>query len=204
MVDEAVLDEIRRCNRLPREHAGFFNWHEKEIKEAGVTDIFLDPRNHEGQHSFETFNVNPNDPPDIWLFDGNGDKTGLEITELVNSQAIDAQIHGLSNYWSECERWANKEYFEEKINEQVSQKSDKCRDLVSEALNFELLFHCDELWVEKCCDAFLSEGVNMNPHVFGRVWLLLSYSPHLKRCKLIKLGETYNDGFKQTPKSGAA
>ena len=87
-----LLGAIREGARLLRTHASFFNWKDKKVKESGLVEEFLDPQNHRAQHDFCAFDVPAQDPPDAVLIDTGARRTALEVAELVNKDAIRAQI----------------------------------------------------------------------------------------------------------------
>ena len=186
-MDAEVLKEIIKYSRLPREHASFYNWHEKGVKESGIVNYFLDERNHKGIHDFVSFSVPKSDPPDAWIFEASGNKVALEITELVNRDAITAQIHDKPNYWEECERWASKPYFQDRLNERVQEKQEKCSNLFSSCVDVQLLMHTDEMWVESCYERHFEHGLKLAAHSFSKIWLMLSYSPRKQLCPVILL-----------------
>ena len=159
------------------------------MKESGIIGYFLDKRNHEGAHQFTSFTVPKKDPPDAWLYDKDKCKTALEITELVNRNAIDAQIHNKPEYWSECERWADLNYFESQLNIRILEKENKCSVLFEQDHSVHLLLHTDEMWLESCYEAHLRNGATICQNGFSCIWLLLSYSSHTQSNPVIKLWE---------------
>ena len=65
-----------------------------------------------------------NDPPDVWVYDKNQNKVALEITELVNEAAIDADICGKPEYGEECKKWSDIDYFRTQLNQLNSRKTE--------------------------------------------------------------------------------
>lgn len=193
--DTDLLDAIREGATLPRTHASFFNWKNKGVKESGLVDEFLDPHNHCGQHDFRAFDVPAQDPPDTVLIDANGKKTALEVAELVNEDAIRAQIeHAKANilataraYSRECEKWAAPIYLAECLNALIEIKNQKCDKLFDSGTEVQLLLHSDEMYLEACYKSHLSLGMRVRTRRFSRVWLLLSYSPQTQSCPLIEI-----------------
>ena len=75
---EGVICEMRKRIELPRQHASSYNWHDKQQKEKGIVQIFLE---HRGEaHSFIDFEMTAEgkDPPDAWVFESEGERTALE------------------------------------------------------------------------------------------------------------------------------
>ncbi len=186
---------FKKLASLPRRHASHNHSHDKEAKEAGIVDDFLDPKNHKGQHIFQSFIISKKDPPDAILFDYQKENTLLEITELVNKDAIIAQIaHTKENtkasakkYSLECERWADVKYFEHKLNELISTKDKKCADLFDTGKEVQLLIHTDEPYLETYYNEHFSSDLTIVKSRFSRIWLLLSYSSELQYSLLLEV-----------------
>lgn len=62
MIKNELLHTIQNLRRLKRQHASFYDWPEKQIKESGIVDEFLDPNNHKGIHDYVSFSIPDNDP----------------------------------------------------------------------------------------------------------------------------------------------
>ena len=174
---------------MQRKHASFFNWSDKQTKEAGIVDEFLDPENHGGKHSFTCFELECSDPPDAWVFDSSNQRTALEIRELVNKGAITAQINhnhegGLERarvYATEAEKWSDLTYFVDQVNEAISEKDKKCVKLFADGHAVQLLFHSDEMYLTAgTCSQHIASGPAIEIKRFQRVWLLFGYDPKTK------------------------
>lgn len=193
VMSDQILSEIRKFTRLPRQHASFYNRHDKGIKESGIVGYFLDKKNHKNIHQFVSFNVPKQDPPDAWLIDKEQNQTALEITELVNQNAIDAQINNLPEYWAECEKWADLNYFESELNDRILDKQKKCSALFEQEVSVHLLLHTDEVWLKSCYEEHLRNGATICQNSFSIIWLLLSYSPLAQSSPVIKLWKNDNN-----------
>ena len=193
--DPDLLSALRRYVSRPRTHASFFDWTDKRVKEAGLVDDFLEPNNHQGQHQFAAFDIPEHDPPDATLYDGSSQSTALEIAELVSEATIRAQIEhdkvqsveSARAYAYECEKWADRSYFEAEINRWIETKNRKCDALFSAGSPVHLLLHSDEMYVETCYSDHLAAGIELDFQRFGRVWLMLSAMPISGICPLIEL-----------------
>ncbi len=188
--NELLLEALNEVNRLQRQHASIFNWGCKAVKEAGITDEFLNPEVHCGRHSFTSFEPlkHGEDPPDAWVFGSNGNRTALEIAELVNQSTIEAQINGDElKYRDGSVRWADLAYFKRHVNEIVSTKDAKCGRLFSKGVAVQLLLHSDETYLLASYRDHLNQELNLTCNRFERVWLLLSYDPKIKKCPLMEL-----------------
>ena len=91
-------------NRRERKHADFFDWFDKPTKEFGIAAEFCQQAARQYGVAYSIADDVPpdlpRDPPDVVLKDGGGALIGLEITELVNGKAIDAQIQGRPDYFA--------------------------------------------------------------------------------------------------------
>ena len=186
---EGFIREAKKYIELPRQHASSYNWHDKQQKEKGIVQTFLE---HRGEtHSFIDFEMTAEgkDPPDAWVFESEGERTALEITELVNQSAIDAQIHGQQRYSAEQEKWSDPEYFQENVNKCVTEKDKKCEKLFADGRAVQLLLHSDEMYVEAFYSEHLDSGFKLTGTRFQTVWLLLSYDSFKKTKPLVRLTE---------------
>ena len=199
-MDTETTSEMRRYARLARNHATHFNWHEKRTKEAGVIDTFLDPTNCADIHDYVTFTLPESDPPDAIIYKKDGKAQLIEITELVNEAAIDAQIaanrsgelDARRNYSREAEKWANGDYFWSQVNARIMDKVRKCEKLFYSGDHVSLLMHTDEMYIEASLNDHLAEGSRLTENPFHDIWLLLSYQPGSKKHPIEILQGTPN------------
>ena len=189
-----VRRDLGRHMKSQRRHAAHFDWFDKPIKEAGIVESFLDPKNHKGKHSYSRFKMESKDPPDAWLFDSNNSKIALEITELVNEDAITAQIKhectgGLTtarDYGDKSERWSDRTYLKGRVTNTVLQKDQKCDELFAGGQTVELLLHSDEPYLIDNLEKIATPDFRVGSR-FRRVWLLLSYDPRTESYPLVEL-----------------
>jgi hypothetical protein len=197
-MNSKLREKIWNLREPKRRHASYFecpnfdyqNTILTKIKEIGIVEDFLNPDNHHGVHDFVDFDMSDSDPPDAILDNKLGEKVALEITELVNEKAIDAQISkNLPTYKEECAKWRDKNYFEASVNECISKKDEKCskKNLFVKFKNVHLLFHTDELWIEECYKRHVETGITINRQRFSQIWLMFSYSPHTQSCPIFEL-----------------
>jgi len=126
MLKNELLQAIEKLRKLKRQHASFYDLPEKQTKESGIVDEFLDPNNHKGIHDYVNFSIPGNDPPDAIIYKEDNEEAQLEITELVNQHAIESQINNNSTYLSETQKWIEQSYFEKHLNERIQIKNKKC------------------------------------------------------------------------------
>jgi hypothetical protein len=187
MTNDELLQTIQNLRSLKRQHASFYDWPEKQIKESGIIDEFLDPNNHKGIHDYVSFSIPDNDPPDAIIYKNDDEEALLEITELVNQQAIESQINNDSTYLSESQKWLDRSYFEKQLNEIIQIKNQKCTALFNQTNNVQLLLHTDEVWLEAYYKKHFEAGVTIQPHSFTNIWLMLSYSSNTKSHQIIQV-----------------
>jgi hypothetical protein len=90
MVDSWMI--LKEAGRKQRDHAGFFHWPDKLVKEGGIANEFAAALAREGGHQIASGKQIPpgQDPPDFEMTTETGEHWGVEITELVSQKAIEA------------------------------------------------------------------------------------------------------------------
>jgi len=85
-----VVEALRRNAERRRKHASFFDWGNKETKELAICTRLGD--HLVSNKELKNFRVTVGDnPPDCVLLSGQ-QRIAIEITELVDREAIDAQM----------------------------------------------------------------------------------------------------------------
>lgn len=184
VLDDALLIAIEN-GKLERKHASAWNWHDKKEKELGIVDSFLNPINHIGIHDYVEFAIPESDPPDALIYNAYGDEVLLEIVELVNRDAIDSQIQDKPDYWEQCAKWTDLDYFESNLNGLILEKNEKCTHLFDQNRNVQLLIHTNEKWLEAYYKQHLDAANIPEEHDFTSVWLMLGYSTAIKAYPII-------------------
>ncbi|WP_148059345.1 hypothetical protein [Sinobacterium caligoides] len=182
-----LIDNLNKNDSLRRKHASFWNFHNKAAKERGlfaeVYPYFCDVFGEK----IEAWGLCEQDPPDIVVSLSNGRLKGVEITELVNERAIDAQLHNPSRYIEELFRFRYREAVV-KLHEILVEKERKLKAVQDSYDGLSLLIHTDELLIDS--DRFSVEGARVfarGSSVFDGVYLLFSYEPEKERCPIIRL-----------------
>ena len=176
IIDNDFINAINNQGKLKRKHASDWNWYDKKVKEFWIVDSFLDPKNHIGIHDHVEFSIPEFDPPDALIYNADGDEVSLEIVELVNRDAIDSQIQDKPDYWEQCEKWTDLDYFESNLNKLIMKKNNKCTHLFDQKRNVQLLIHTDEMWIEAFYKEHFDAGITIKKHDFTKIWLMLGYS----------------------------
>lgn len=76
-----------------RTYASFFEWPNKQIKELGIVQDFVEELSRHGL-VWRDARVYQPDPPDCVCFDENGNIIALEVVELVSREAIERNHRG--------------------------------------------------------------------------------------------------------------
>lgn len=187
MTENDLLQVVQNLRNLKRQHASYYDWPDNKIKESGIVDEFLDPNNHKGIHDYVSFSIPDNDPPDAIIYKDNNEEAQLEITELVNQQAIEMQINNAPSYCSESKKWIDKSYFEKQLNKSIQIKNIKCKTLFNQHNDVQLLLHTDEMWIEEYYKNHFEAGITIQQHAFTNIWLMLSYSTNTKTHHIINV-----------------
>lgn len=153
--DELVRD-FKRISEADekRGHAGFYavpkddpelgekRGHWREIQESGCVQDFTKSLSAEFGIEISEIDSNPDDPPDCFA-KREGEKIGIEVTELVKSEILSqvAQSQkGIRDYspWEQLldEEWTRAE-FTKRVEELITQKDGKAKN---KGLIFDLLF----------------------------------------------------------------
>ncbi|MGE5159087.1 MAG: hypothetical protein ACM3OF_13200 [Gemmatimonas sp.] len=186
-ISSQIIESLRRNDRLRRKHASFWNFHKKSSKERALfSEIF---RRFEADYCSNVtgWNLCEKDPPDVFANLADGRKIGLEITELVNQAAIDAQISRPGEYSKELLRFGFDQARKE-IRRIVREKEEKLSLVISDFDELALLIHTDEFLLKS--NQFspdISTQILEECGVFGSVYILFSYEPDKQQCPLIKL-----------------
>lgn len=178
--------EIEKLNKLPRTHATFFSWHDKEIQEIGIgQDFFQKIEKITGEYLVGINNAE--DPPDIMVKTNSGRCIGIEITELVDQKAIEYQIKNDQRYSERVVHW-NRENTIHKITEIIEKKDRLCRNLPLHYDLLVLLIFTDE---PKLTSDILSQYIEGHQWAetenVDEVYILTGYEPKYQEKRLIRL-----------------
>jgi len=99
LFDEAVsyLRERAASGKM-RKYASYFDWDDKGIKERGaVNDLFSSMREYRGC-PYSNVATAKHDPPDCIATDEEGNTVGIEVSELVDEEAVRRNQQGKDVY----------------------------------------------------------------------------------------------------------
>jgi len=148
---QALAEAVAEHEARARKHANFFDGLDKEVKHHGIAKEFCENlnRQHGIAYSIRTdAQLDPSLPPDVALKDAHGRTVGVEITELVNRAAIDAQIQGRDDYFAISFEFGAHEAVAF-LHEVVVRKELAAVNVCSQYADFLLLIHCAEPWLSR-------------------------------------------------------
>jgi len=183
---EVLQKEIEKLNKLPRNHASYFNWHDKEIQEIGIgLDFFQKLEEISGEHLVDIKNAE--DPPDVKITTNAGKVIGVEITELVDQKAIEYEIVNDARYSERVIGW-NKENTIEATTQIIIKKDRLCRNTPDSYDSLVLLIFTDEpRLVSETLKEYYSDHTWPDTVNINEVYILTGYEPkHGTKC-LIRL-----------------
>lgn len=100
-----LIDEIiKNLSRL-RKHRSFWLWPNKPVVERGVVRELLNSMHHDGDMRYRNARSVNDDWPDCEVDDESGNTVGVEVTELVDEEAVRKAQKGemVFSYWTDGE-----------------------------------------------------------------------------------------------------
>jgi hypothetical protein len=178
--------ELEKFKKLPRTHANFFNWHDKEIKEIGIgQDFFQKLEELTGEYLVGIKNAE--DPPDVIIKTNSGRCIGVEITELVDRKAIEYQIKNDQRYAERIVHWSRENTIQ-KITEIIENKDKLCRSIPLHYDLLVLLIFTDEPRLTSDALNQYVEGHHwVETENIEEIYILTGYEAKYNTKKLIKL-----------------
>lgn len=187
--EKEIIAQIRAARAKARGYADFFGWAtDRDLEEWGVVSSLGESLQADNALFFSNLKRRgrPNDPPDCEAQTESGERIAVEVTELVDGQAIQAFKEGCVYDWAE---WT-KEKFHLVLTERISKKNEcfpKLKD-PPYAGGYIVVVHTDEPELSKpIVDTFLANYPLEKPSHIDRVFLVLSYDPAIGRCPYFEL-----------------
>lgn len=182
---EAIGKALLENAKLPRAHASYFNWKDKEVKELNISGHLA---RHIHSTGVEIANIKlGGDPPDV-IFETNDGPIGVELVELVDNQAIQDQIHKRVEYL-EQPKWTSDRFVEE-VNRLVSikDKPSNVNELMGVYDEYICLIHTDEpdLVSPSRENVINSHGIT-ETNLITQVYLVVSYDPQQDKFPIYRL-----------------
>lgn len=181
-----MMEYVKNLKEMPRNHAGFFEWPDKAIKEIGVAqDLFSKLEEYSGDYLVNV--MIGEDPPDVKVITAKGKTIGIEVTELVNQKAIEYQIKNDPRYHEEVVSWT-KDSFNEKLSNIISKKDRLCKNVSKDYDELSLLIFTDEPKLDSdTIESYLEVGGRSHPNSFKNVYMLTGYEPSKSGKVLIEI-----------------
>jgi hypothetical protein len=187
-----VFAQIRAARAKARGYADFFGWAiDRDLEEWGVVSSLDESLEADNASFFSDIKRRgrPNDPPDCEALSQNGERIAIEVTELVDGDAIRAFKEGRVYEWSE---WT-KEKFLSVLAERLAGKNDRFPKLKEPPYHggYVVVVHTDEPMLSRAMvETFLANHQLEKPNYVDRTFLVLSYDASVKRCPYFEL--TFN------------
>ena len=176
MSEEAeLLRLLRAAVDRERPYAGFFDWPDRSVAEIGIASTFVAAAH--GEVGFPLRDLRSRrlgeDPPDCEATDQTGARIALEVTELVDEEAIVRARRSGGNEWAQ---WDAPKLIDA-IQARLRAKGTK-RLKGGPYAEYIVLIHTDEpaLSIEIVANALADAQFTAAVQV-GRAYLLLSYHP---------------------------
>ena len=169
---------------MQRKHASFFDWfkREKEIKEIGITRMFLENIEKFEIAPFHSLQVSPEDPPDVLAKNQAGEPVGIEVCELVDEEVVRQWERG-----EEVFRFWEKQELTDFVQQIINRKDAKTFH-GGPYDKIYLLIHTDEPLLDyETFGIYLSEYEFQKPNKINEAFLFFSYSPKIGYCPYIHL-----------------
>ena len=186
--DENILSQLLdQATQKKRGYSGFFSWPvDREMEELGIVDSLKESLEKTNAGFFNSLLARGrgNDPPDCEAMLFEGGKLGIEVTELVDAEAIMAHKSGNTNHWAE---WS-----EQKLIESITrrlEKKDVSKNIKGGPYDlYMLVIHTDEPMLSFDYTYPILSGYPFEFFsVIKRAFLLMSYEPKYERCPYIEL-----------------
>lgn len=187
--DKELLEALIASREKARGYADFFGWGaNRNIEEWGVLYYLSESLTSSGVTIFNSFiqRERPNDPPDCEALDESGQRVAIEVTELVDEEAIKSFKTG------EIFSWANWDVtkFRNRLNNIIKRKDSRFDDLKDPPYKggyFLVIFTDEPMLKQNQVNAFLDGYFIKNTKHLSKVFLLLSYDPSIKKCPYFEL-----------------
>lgn len=180
---------MRAARAKARGYSDFFLWSiDRDMEEWGVVTSLAESLDKHNALFFSHLRRRgrPNDPPDCEAAGENGARIAIEVTELVDGQAIQAYKAGAIYDWAE---W-DKEKFLAGLDRALKAKDSRYPNLKGGPYEggYVVVIHTDEPLLNfETVSRFLERYDLPKPQNISRAFLLLSYDPAQNRCPYFEL-----------------
>ncbi|TLS78284.1 hypothetical protein FE236_00550 [Mariprofundus erugo] len=181
-----VIAVMKKSQSIPRKYASFFQWHNREIMELGICKHLGDFLRNDGVDEVEAYKLGE-DPPDC-VITLNGIDIAVEITELVDKEAIKQQVKSGVAY-PETLEWSS-ELLAERLNALLRKKdAPQNKDALREKYaDYWLLVHTDEpeLMAPEF-DVLFDPSLLVSTDLIDQAYIVFSYDPTVQSYPVKRL-----------------
>jgi hypothetical protein len=187
--EHAIAEAMRAAREKARGYADFFGWAiNRDIEEQAVAGHLVASLRASGVPSFFEIKIRGrgNDPPDLEAVDPDGKRVAIEVTELVDSEAIKAYKEGRHYDWAE---W-NQSKFLASLTSLLEAKNARFPKLKESPYSggYVVLIFTDEPELRySTVKTFLAGHAFQGLNHVHRAFLLLSYDPSIGWCPYFEL-----------------
>ena len=180
---------MRTARERSRGYADFFGWAiDRDLEEIGVIWALMESMAAVGVPFYTDVKSRrrPNDPPDCEAADVNGARVAIEVTELVDGDAIRAYKERRVDDWADWTR----EKFLSSLAERIDAKDRRYPHLKDAPYEggYVVVVHTDEPELTRySVQDYLKDHGFPKPTNVSRAILLLSYDPAVERCPYFEL-----------------
>lgn len=182
--EKEILHLMRNAREKSRGYADFFGWgSDRDIEEWGVVTSLAESLEAEGKNIFTSLKRRgrSNDPPDCEALDANGSRIAIEVTELVDGEAIQAHKSGAVYEWAD---W-DKEKFTTSLEFLIARKDSRFTELKEppyEGGYFVVIFTDEPMLDRSTVESYLEGYKFKRPEYLTKAFLLVSYDPGVEKC----------------------
>ncbi len=180
-------DDVGESRVKKRGYSDFFAWpHNRQLEEWAVVDALkesLEKANAGFFHSLVAHGRG-NDPPDCEAILQDGGKLGIEVTELVDEEAIMAFKNGLTSYSAEWNETKLTDFLAKRLSVKDASKNIKGGPYEL----YVLVIYTDEPQLTyEFAEQVLSGHIFKAYSLIDRAFLLMSYDEQYHSCPYIEL-----------------
>ena len=187
--DAEILPLMRAARAKARGYADFFGWAiDRDLEEWGVVSSLSESLERDGKSFFTGLKQRgrPNDPPDCEAVSASGQRIAIEVTELVDSDAIRSFKEGRAYDWAE---W-NPQKLVSALARLLAKKNDRFPELKGAPYDggYIVVVHSDEPMLSRINVAQMLAGHRFaKQNHIDKAFLVLSYDPRIKCCPYFEL-----------------
>lgn len=178
-----IATKLKEAANTNRGYASFFDWPDKDLKEANVCLLLIESMVKSGLEA--PGKISPrgqgNDPPDCEIISPDGKVLGVEVTELVCEKAVKKYKATKIDDWADWDR----PRLHKTLSDRVIEK-DKAKIKGGPYESYYFIIYTDEpaLQYENVVD-LTRDWSPPQTRLIDRVYFLLSFDPRLSRCPFI-------------------